>query len=311
MSEQRLLTVAVCTFNRAAILRDTLDHLARARIPPGWQVEFLVIDNASTDDTDQLVRAARLPRPPRLLRCPIQGLSHARNMAVAHARGEAIVWLDDDVRPDPGILEAYVAALDQYPDRALFGGPVEPYFENDPPAWVRTLLPQLQGVFSLRAEFPPDEPFQRGRFPAGANMMCRIGVHRQIVFETRLGRVGASGLGEDSLLLEDAMKLGFRGAWVPAARLEHFVPVSRQTTRYVSDWYASLAVTHQIMNRSTAKASSRILGMPRWALREWLEGLTRYAIYRLLAGPESWFPALRAAGYVRGVLRYHFRAPRT
>ena len=197
MPEPRLLTVAICTHNRAAILRDTLDHLVRARIPAGWRVEYLVVDNASTDGTAEVARRAPLPEPAVLLHCPELGISHARNMAVSHAKGEAIVWLDDDVRVDPGILEAYAAALDRHPDRALFGGPVDPFFLNEPPDWVKQAPSQLWPVFSLRTVSGPDDPFEVGRTPVGANFMARTVVHHEVTMDPKFGRkAGAGPLGD-------------------------------------------------------------------------------------------------------------------
>jgi len=307
MPTSRLLTVAICTHNRAAILDDTLQYLGRARVPEGWRLEVVVVDNRSTDRTPAVIQAAGTRLPIVAVSCQELGTSHARNAAVRQASGEAIVWLDDDVRVEPGLLEAYAAALDRHPDRALFGGSVEPYFLNQPPEWVRALPPQIRPVFSIREVASADDPFERGRFPVGANVMCRTVAHREVPFDTELGRTGSQGpLGEENAFFEEVIRRGNRGIWVPAARLAHYVPPGRQTARYVANWYASWAESLEVL-RTGAVRPTLLIGVPRWAIRAWLLGTIRYHFLRLVAGPESWLPALCAAGFARGVIRYYHR----
>ena len=92
-----LLTVAIPTYNRADFLRQTLAGIALQVFPPG-QFEVLVIDNNSTDHTRAVVAefAAAHPAPRHVLETK-QGLDHARNRAIAEARGEIIVFADDDI----------------------------------------------------------------------------------------------------------------------------------------------------------------------------------------------------------------------
>lgn len=108
-------TVAVCTWNRAALLPGALERLARVRPPPGaWEV--LVVDNNSTDDTESVLEAFAGRLPLRRAFEPEQGLSHARNTAVRLARGDYIVWTDDDALVDADWLTAYGRAVEQHPD---------------------------------------------------------------------------------------------------------------------------------------------------------------------------------------------------
>ena len=91
------VTVAIPTYNRAAFLRQTLAGIAAQRFPRE-AFEVLVIDNNSTDETRAVVAefAGERPAPRHLLETK-QGLDFARNRAVAEARGEIIVFGDDDI----------------------------------------------------------------------------------------------------------------------------------------------------------------------------------------------------------------------
>src|SRR4051812_1329005 len=92
-----LVTVAICTWNRAALLDRTLARLRDLRIPPGLSWELLVVDNNCTDETSAVLARHAKHLPLRALHEPKQGHSHARNRAVAEARGDLLLWTDDDV----------------------------------------------------------------------------------------------------------------------------------------------------------------------------------------------------------------------
>ena len=96
-----IVSICVCTWNRAALLDQTLTAMRQLRIPVGVEWEILVVNNQCTDDTDLILsqHARRLPLR-RLLEAK-QGLSNARNCAVAGSLGELILWTDDDVVVDP------------------------------------------------------------------------------------------------------------------------------------------------------------------------------------------------------------------
>src|SRR5436305_13472240 len=91
------VTIAICTFNRAASLRRTLDSLAAMRVPAdlGWEV--VVVNNSCTDTTDAVIDSfvGRLPIRREFEKSA--GQSHARNRAIDVAIGEYIIWTDDDV----------------------------------------------------------------------------------------------------------------------------------------------------------------------------------------------------------------------
>ena len=56
MSGERWVSIIVCTCNRAAALKNTLEALGKLRFPSEWTAELLVVDNGSTDDTASIVK---------------------------------------------------------------------------------------------------------------------------------------------------------------------------------------------------------------------------------------------------------------
>jgi len=79
-------TVIIATYNRAAQLDDTLDHLAHVRTVQPWEV--LVVDNSSSDETPNLIerRARDFPVELRYLLEPTQGKYAAMNSGIRASR---------------------------------------------------------------------------------------------------------------------------------------------------------------------------------------------------------------------------------
>src|SRR5262249_22427954 len=143
------VTVAICTWNRANLLDQTLARMRELAIPTGTRWELLLVNNNCTDATDEVIAKHADALPLRRLLETKQGLSHARNCALEHLRGELLIWTDDDVLVDPGWLAAYVDAANATPGAGYFGGPVEPWFEAEPPSDIKRHLAAIRGAFAL------------------------------------------------------------------------------------------------------------------------------------------------------------------
>jgi glycosyltransferase involved in cell wall biosynthesis len=111
--------------------------MRQLRIPANVDWELLVVNNNCTDDTDAVIARHQDALPLRRLFEPEQGLSNARNSAVAVAKGDYILWTDDDVLVSSNWLVEYANAFRSWPDAAFFGGPIEPWFSTEPPAWLK------------------------------------------------------------------------------------------------------------------------------------------------------------------------------
>jgi len=118
------LSVLICTWNRAALLRDCLESLL-AQDLPAERYEVLVIDDGSTDGTAEVAAAADRPGGPavRHLLQPHAGQPAARNRGLAEARGRIVHYLDDDELAPPDLLRRVLAELDADPSLAGVGGP--------------------------------------------------------------------------------------------------------------------------------------------------------------------------------------------
>lgn len=300
------LTVAIRTLDRAESLRRTLDSLGAMRLPGdvGW--EIVVVDNGSTDPTDDVIRAFAGRLPVRREIEPRRGHAHASNRAVDAARGDYIVWTDDDVVVDPSWLAAYAEAFRRWPDAAVFGGPIVPRYVPPVPRWILECEGLVGGAFGARdftdaiflASTPPES------LPAGANFALRAAEQRAFRYNPDLGhRPGQRRLGEETDVILRILRSGAAGYAVPAARVEHCVRADMQTTAFVARRAASWGETQPFFEGAT-RDEAQWFGAPRWLWRRFVGEWASYQIHRRISPAPVWVRHLRDCGLAWGAIRY-------
>jgi glycosyltransferase involved in cell wall biosynthesis len=143
------LSVIVGTRNRAYAIADCLSSVAAAfaKAAP-VDAELIVVDNGSTDETAKVVRNWLASRsfPVRFLFEPKPGLSAARNYAMRVAKGDLLVFTDDDCR----LSENYVTDLLRHDaaeaDPVLRGGRVELGDPTDLTLSIKTVRMRCAGI---------------------------------------------------------------------------------------------------------------------------------------------------------------------
>lgn len=132
------LSVVIPTFNRKDSLRKTLDGLARQTYPAA-QFEAVVVSDGSTDGTDALLAqyARTSPYVLQVICQPNGGPARARNNGIQNARGEVVVFLDDDVEPSPKLLEVHAAHHQRQSDAVVIAPMLpDPALGWREPAWI-------------------------------------------------------------------------------------------------------------------------------------------------------------------------------
>ena len=297
-------TVLIATYNRAALLAETLDSLRQLRVRPGRAWEVLVVDNNSTDATRAVVegRVAQFPVPLRYLFEGRQGRSSALNAGIAASDGEVIAMTDDDVIVDERWLDAACdVLLDKDGAIAYAGGPVEPIWEVDPPAWLDLTRGDLWGTIAIQDH--GDRPFvyeEARRVPLGANMAARRSFFTAIGnFRADLGRSsGRLVLGQEvPELLTRARAAGLRGMYVPAMRVRHHIPARRLTRAYFRRWWFGKGVSRSGMDSVQPitelgvdlRTTPHILNVPRYMYGTVLRDLAGWLRQTLAGRPSDAF----------------------
>jgi glycosyltransferase involved in cell wall biosynthesis len=301
------ITVAICTFNRAESLRRTLDSLAAMQVPSDLVWELVIVNNNSVDHTDEVIGeyCDRLPVRREFESRP--GLSNARNRAIDTAKGEYILWTDDDVVVDPGWLRAYVEAFRRWPEAAIFGGRIIPRLEPPVPRWVAESVSALAGPYAFRDCGDHVQPLSvtEDRFPYGANWAVRSKEQRAARYDPNLGASSIRPrLGEELDVIERLLGSGSIGYWIPQAIVDHCIGHERQTVPYVFKYSMNLGETHAYCSAVATRTAHLWFGVPRGVWKRLIINWWRYHVHRAISAAPLWVKHMQAYGSARGEYRY-------
>jgi glycosyltransferase involved in cell wall biosynthesis len=119
-----LVSVIIPTHNRATLLPTALDSVyAQKGIGEQFDLEVIVIDDASTDSTPDVLRQF-YPRARYLHLAQNRGVSGARNSGLAASQGRFVAFLDDDDMWLPHKLQAQLPVLERHPQAGAVYGQV-------------------------------------------------------------------------------------------------------------------------------------------------------------------------------------------
>ena len=232
------ITLVLCTYNRCQSLAKALDSIAASTFPTAAEWEVLVVDNNSRDQTRDIVEdfCRRYPNRFRYLLEPQQGKSHALNTGIREARGDILVFTDDDVTVEPTWLCSLAAPL-YSGEWAGSGGRTLPERTFVPPRWL-----SLEGRASAAPLAVFDLSYMPGELtepPFGNNMAFRKQAFEKYGgFRIDLGPCPGSEIrSEDTEFGWRLLAAGERLRYEPSAVVYHAVPESRLQKKYFLTWW--------------------------------------------------------------------------
>ena len=256
------LTVILCTHNpTAGFLDRTLDAL-KAQTFPCSEWEFIIVDNVSdkcvADRWDLSWHSnARHVKEEEL------GLTPARLRGIKEAKGELLLFVDDDNVLNPDYLENAVSIAEEWVMLGAWGGSIDPEYELPPPEWALPYVSML-ALRPVKRVIWSNDPTHLDAMPWGAGMCVRRAValeyHRAVIDDPvrkALGRTGISlGGGEDLDLVLTCPSLGYGFGIFPSLRVLHLIPKGRLEEDYLVRILEGSTSTLLILN------ASRGLGSP-------------------------------------------------
>jgi len=114
------MSIVVPTYNRRAVVLRTLQSLF-AQDCPGARLEIIVVVDGSTDGTATALRALKPAQAFRVVEQENRGPSGARNAGLRVAKAPLVLFLDDDMRCDSGLVRAHLRSHQENPGSVGFG----------------------------------------------------------------------------------------------------------------------------------------------------------------------------------------------
>jgi glycosyltransferase involved in cell wall biosynthesis len=204
----------------------------KVRVPKHVSMEIIVIDNNSSDDTEQVVRRFASESSVKLSYCfeARQGVAKARNRAVRESRGEYLGFLDDECTVRADWIEVAVAAIEEF-HPLIIGGPYTgAVLPGNVPAWFKR---EYGDAYFLAYRFK--RGFQAHFQVSEGNLFLHRKVFETQQFDEGLGMKGGElKLGEgpdlqERVLMDNPGALAF---YEPNLEVAHFILPQKMRLSY-------------------------------------------------------------------------------
>ena len=215
------ISVIVATRNRRSSLDQFLKLVRGFDTEPSW--ELIVVDNGSSDGTDKLLRATSGDLPMRVFEERQPGKSRALNQGLGHARGDILLFADDDILPEQQWLKELHRAAINYPGANVFGGRIliDP---RTTPNWVMDSY-NLKSILTSEQDFGEEiQWFGVARYPVGPNLAVRRRAmeNRRFEWPVNLGPGTRLPLGDErAFLMQFSLPEQRDRLYVPASVVRH------------------------------------------------------------------------------------------
>jgi len=283
-----MLSIIICTYNREKYIYNALKSIAENDFPTS-EYEIVLINNNSTDHTESECKRFQSDYHQIVFQYFIetnQGLSYARNRGITEAKGDILIYVDDDAFVNKEYLRAYYDLFTQRNEVYAAGGPIIPHYETKPPKWFSYFTREL--ITSYLYQGNKIGKFKR-KFPGGGNAAYRKEVFEKTgVFNVELGRKGNNLVGAEEKDIFDKMtSLNMGILYIPNAILYHIIPDTKLTNDYFNRLTTSIGKSERIrtLKISKVKYLKRLFS----ELIKWVASLVLCIGYTLAFTPQKGF----------------------
>jgi len=233
------ISVLIATYNRATILRRTLEDMGKVE-RAGMNVEFIIVDNNSSDHTKETIKSFNNRLPIKYLFEQKSGKNCALNKALNEiSLGEIVIFTDDDVTPEENWFIEIVEATKRWPNHKVFGGKIIPKWPNQqPPEWAKADWIQTFG-YALHNLNAPEQPYQQPLpakiHPYGPNFWTRKTIFAEgYRYNESIGpRPTDRIMGSEATFLHRLIDDGYEIIWCPKVKVEHRIQAGELTPRRI------------------------------------------------------------------------------
>lgn len=268
------LSVVICTLDQAGYLRKALGSLYEQTLPRA-EYEVIVVDNGSADPTRRTAESFLGMGNLRYVYDPVLGLSQARNTGWRQARGEIVVYLDDDALASSDWLERMRDRHETVrPRPSSVGGRIIPIWEAERPSWLTRELEHHLGLVDWQC---PAMFLDDGRFYlAGTNVSYRRSVLEESGgFPVGLGRKGRCLRSNEELWMQRFLRSRGHAVWYdPAIVVRHHIRARRLTRSWFYERFFWQGVSDALLDDEISGWTPELKSRPA-GLREDLDGTAR------------------------------------
>ncbi len=266
------VSIIISTCDRPEMLNRCVERLAHLEVPDGVDCELVLVNNSPTDYAAEFKRFCGLANMRvQLLHEPRRGRSYAHNLAISAARGDILMFTDDDVMLPREWIRAMCAPIIAGAACAVVGGvKISPDLERP---WMGNLHKALF-VSTKNMGVAHDVEL------VGANMaVAKQALQNGPRFDVELGP-GALGFYDDTLFSRQLKAAGCRIAPVFNVVAEHCFDAARLSRRSILDHARRKGKSLAYLRHHW---DHRTIGSPRW---KFIAAILRLLKWRCLRASE-------------------------
>lgn len=289
------LSIIVVTKNRCELLKELLESILRQKGKKRFEYEVIIADNGSTDSTKRIVKEFQESSDIDLVYLYDErtGRSRTCNKAIGQAKGNIIVFTDDDVIVAEDWIEEIYNCFKETKADAI-GGKILTRFPKHVKHWTMDYMDILTGPYVNHDYGEGILPYQRPdmRPFVGANMAIRKKVLEELGgYREDLGP-GAGTFGDDTDLF---MKLYYNQkkiVYCGKALVWHQTDENRLSLRFIAKYKMAFG-RYSVQDRYETENSEKLkkyFGVPRYLYREIVREFFRiiFKFYNKRALLEAW-----------------------
>ena len=266
-----LISIVLCTYNNADSLYKTLQDIAVNVVENGL-VELIVINNNSPDHTAKVVQDLKptFKFPCRYYVESNQGLSHARNLGLAKAQGEYILFTDDDAIINKNWLSVYIDKIRTLNPDCVFSKIIVDWQGRKPEWFLPSYTPFFAAIDYGEQELQITD--KQHEF-YGKNFCIRQQLlHDFGGFDPSLGRCGDKLVaGEETIIYAKLINSKAKVIYTPNAGVLHRLKEREFQFDNIKKMFVDSAYT--IFNLSKLSNGKKLFNRPIYPLREAFESL--------------------------------------
>src|ERR1700737_2938652 len=218
------ISVCICTFKRPERLRQLMERLESQETENLFTYSVVVADNDPAQSGKSVVESFGSSTRVKVTYCfeAKQNIALARNKALQNAEGDFIAFIDDDEFPvDDWLCNLFKVLTTHQVSGGL--GPVKPYFESEPPRWVK------DGKFFERPTYATGYNLSWSETRTGNVLFCReILDDFEVPFRPQFDTAG-----EDLDFFRRLMDKGHKFTWCDEGFVYEVVPADRCTRNFL------------------------------------------------------------------------------
>lgn len=253
------ISVIICTYNRAEMLKETIQSFLQLNWDNDNSYELFIVDNNSKDGTKDLVADFMKQNSAiKYVFVEKMGVCYARNEGIIRASGDIIAFADDDIEFNKEWGRVLLETFKKYPDVCSIGGKIIPVFPEGKPAWINDDFLGIYGDVKMGEE---EKYFEFPGHSYGANMSFRREVFGKIgMFNAELGRRKNILLSNDETgIYYNISRHNLKVLYSPFVIVKHKVHAYRTQKKWILKRHYWQGISDVVFEQITGKKPRKIL----------------------------------------------------